>query len=763
MLSFKSKALTLLELQDKLTSATVLPMLVLNTNDKFDCEQIYVQTINKLGCGPYIVRSSSCNEDTANCSNAGKFLSIANVQSKDELYEAIEQVKQSMDIKGENYLFIQPYLNNVDICGVVFTLEPNTGGNYYVLNYDDTTGSTSSVTDGSGRNLKTLYHYKQSPIDICEPFSSLLKLCAELESLYETANLDIEFAYVGSKLYLLQVRPLVMRQKIFDLNTQTKILGHIENKIKQQSQPHPNLYGSYAIYGVMPDWNPAEMIGIRPKPLALSLYKEIITNGVWAYQRDNYGYQNLRSFALMLDFYGMPYIDARISFNSFVPKNLPDDLSQKLVNFYLDRLKSNPHLHDKIEFEIAITCYSFDIDSKLQRLDKSFTHDDLANLKQSLLKLTNSIIKSNGLWTVDRSKVELLSNKALSILQSSLPVSEKIYWLLEYCKRYGTLPFAGLARAAFIAVELLRSLVCVGILSESDKDAFMGELSTVAKNMSHDYSTLSKQSFYKKYGHLRPGTYDICSMRYDHKGDEYFANSIESSIKNTTKFKLSLEQIASLDRLINEHHLDTDVLSLFNFIKGAIEGRELAKFVFTKTLSDVIELIAQLGEEYGLSREELSYVDIRALLDTNSSICDIKQCLLESIAQGKAQDKILTSICLPPLIYSSDQVYSFSLQDDSPNFITQKSVTAPIALLPYSDISGKIALINGADPGYDWIFAHNIAGLITAYGGANSHMSIRAAEFELPAVIGVGEKLFNKYKNAKALKIDCRNKQISLL
>ena len=35
----------------------------------------------------------------------------------------------------------------------------------------------------------------------------------------------------------------------------------------------------------MPDWNPAEIIGIRPKPLDLSLYKELITDHVWAKNR----------------------------------------------------------------------------------------------------------------------------------------------------------------------------------------------------------------------------------------------------------------------------------------------------------------------------------------------------------------------------------------------------------------------------------------------------------------------------------------------
>ena len=27
------------------------------------------------------------------------------------------------------------------------------------------------------------------------------------------------------------------------------------------------------MYGLMPDWNPAEIIGCKPKPLSLSLYR----------------------------------------------------------------------------------------------------------------------------------------------------------------------------------------------------------------------------------------------------------------------------------------------------------------------------------------------------------------------------------------------------------------------------------------------------------------------------------------------------------
>ena len=36
--------------------------------------------------------------------------------------------------------------------------------------------------------------------------------------------------------------------------------------------------------------------------------------------------------------------------------------------------------------------------------------------------------------------------------------------------------------------------------------------------------------------------------------------------------------------LIEDHGLGEDVVSLFNFFKGAIEGREYSKFIFTKSL-----------------------------------------------------------------------------------------------------------------------------------------------------------------------------------
>ena len=38
-------------------------------------------------------------------------------------------------------------------------------------------------------------------------------------------------------------------------------------------------------------------------------------------------------FPPMVDFCGLPYIDMRVSFNSFIPAELEEDLSEKLVNY----------------------------------------------------------------------------------------------------------------------------------------------------------------------------------------------------------------------------------------------------------------------------------------------------------------------------------------------------------------------------------------------------------------------------------------------
>ena len=78
-------------------------------------------------------------------------------------------------------------------------------------------------------------------------------------------------------------------------------------------------------------------------------------------------------------------------------------------------------------------------------------------------------------------------------------------------------------------------------------------------------------------------------------------------------------------------------------------------------------------------------------------------------------------------------------------------------------LAGKIVFIRSADPGHDWIFTRKIAGFVTMYGGANSHMAIRAAELRIPSVIGAGEKNYISWSAARRLELDCANRLVRTL
>jgi len=716
-----------------------------------------------------IVRSSAQNEDGAVSSQAGRYDSVLNVAGEERLIQAVEEVIASFSagVSTQDQIFVQPMLERVAVAGVAFSRLPSGGGPYYVVNYDDRSGRTDVVTAGTGDNLETFLCLR-SRIDAAPPaLAPVIALMGELESSFGCEAIDVEFAIDGDgQLYLLQVRQLsVERQGMVADARVADALADVARKVELLSRPHPFLHGSRSIFGVMPDWNPAEIIGLRPWPLSLSLYRELITDAIWAYQRDNYGYQNLRSFPLLVSFHGLPYIDVRVSFNSFVPRDVPSDLASRLVNYYIDRLLAEPQLHDKVEFEIIFSCYTLDLPQRLEKLAANgFSSADINELTGALRRLTNRIIHGDAaLWRRDRAKIDLLAQRLPIIGDAKIDKISRIYWLLEDCKRYGTLPFAGLARAGFIAVQLLQSFVAVGVLSPEEHATFMASVDTVGSRIGYDFAHKTKAEFLARYGHLRPGTYDILSPRYDEAPDLYFDwTGARTGSAEQPRFALSIEQLRHIERLLKEHQLDIDVLGLIEFVKAGIEGREYAKFVFTRSLSDALSLIRQLGEEYGLSLEDCAYLDYDAIRTLYSESGSVQERLLESIARGRERHALTRNLVLPPVIASPEEVFAFHLPPSQPNFITRKSVTAPVASVtdPPESFAGRILFVPSADPGFDWIFTRGISGFVTQFGGANSHMAIRAGELGIPAVIGAGETLFNRWQSAHKLCLDCTNQKV---
>ena len=163
MLQLGTKAETLKNLYGKLQNAKVLNSYVFRTKEwKQDAKNIWNQIQHELPSEKWIVRSSALNEDTEASSQAGKFESVGDVSGQESFFSAVNTVIASFDDGNpDNQILVQPMLKNVKVCGVAFTMDPSTMGNYYVINYD-TTGSTSAITSGTGMQNKLLYIFKGS-------------------------------------------------------------------------------------------------------------------------------------------------------------------------------------------------------------------------------------------------------------------------------------------------------------------------------------------------------------------------------------------------------------------------------------------------------------------------------------------------------------------------------------------------------------------------------------------------------------------------
>lgn len=772
-MNFGTKANTLKSLYGKLRSAEVLPAAIFTMREwQEDPARVYETVMGQPWSrdAELIIRSSAINEDLENESMAGKYESVLHVKGRESFFSGVSTVLASYkeDRNPENQFFVQPMLTDVVVSGVAFTMDPNTGGHYYVVNYDDSTGSTSSVTGGSGAELKTFYCFKgHEGTTGVDAMDRVIAAAKELQALFETEALDIEFAITKErKLYILQVRPLVLIRPAKNYDRQKAILERIYAYLKRADGPKPHLYGKKAIYSVMTDWNPAEMIGIRPKALALSLYKNLITDGTWAYQRADYGYKDLRGFPLLIDYGGLPYIDVRVSFNSFIPASIEDKLAEKLVEYYLNRLSAHPEMHDKVEFDIIFSCFTFDLPQRIKILrEYGFTQRECDEIAEHLKQLTKRIINTtDGLWIVDSKKIDILKERQGTLINGDFSKIYKIYWLLEDCRRYGTLPFAGLARAGFIAVQILKSFVSTGIFTGEEYDAYMAGLNMIGSNISSDLNILSKRSFLEKYGHLRPGTYDICSPRYDEAPDRYFNwDALPEADADRANFKISIEQMEKIREYLTTFGLSDDVLALFKFLKGAIEGREYSKFVFTRSLSYALKLIQELGEEYGYSREDMAYLDVEVIKSLYTSERDVGEALRRSIEEGKQRYQETLGISMPPVVCSERDCYYFYLGESVPNYITLNTATGPVKFVDDEELEGAILFIPSADPGYDWIFSRKIAGFVTKYGGANSHMAIRSGELSIPAIVGAGEQLYQKLSQAKIVEINCALRKADIL
>ena len=198
---------------------------------------------------PFAVRSSAVDEDGASASFAGQHLTLLNVPSADAVNDAVREVwwsansDSAITYRQKVGLFHRPSVGvvvqsllNPDAAGVMFTRHPITGADERLV--EASWGLGEAVVAGqvipdmfridrSGRVLERTPGYKTIAIRsvpgggtveeqvapelverLClgdDELAALDGLAARCEEVYGPAR-DIEFAFAGGELYLLQCR-----------------------------------------------------------------------------------------------------------------------------------------------------------------------------------------------------------------------------------------------------------------------------------------------------------------------------------------------------------------------------------------------------------------------------------------------------------------------------------------------------------------------------------------------------------------------------
>lgn len=515
----------------------------------------------------------------------------------------------------------------------------------------------------------------------------------------------------------------------------------------------------------MPDWNPAELIGLKPRPLAYSLYDTIITSRAWAVGRVRLGYRDLRSLPLMHQVGGTPFILVSASLMSFVPGGVPEHVARQVVTVAQRLLRESPEAHDKVEFAIMPTCYKSGLNDQEWR-DRYADIDDAdwAVYVGHLRDLTNSLIGDESFSTsaVDRtaSLHALVDELRQRVSESSTAIDGLS--LLRAAEAHGTELFSEVARSAFIATDILADLERSGAVPPGLLDDTVAAASTVGAELVTDHAKLPLSEFLNKYGHVRPGTYDVTVTRYDETPAEYFAGGPLPQRPGSPQSESAPWPASDeLDALLREIGYEFSWEQLIEFATTAISLREEVKHAFTKLLSDAMEIFVRHCARHGIDRELVSFLSVSDFERSLRSRRTTNQ-LTKTAIRNRKRWRRENDVRLPDLLTDVLDIRFGQENLSQPTFVTRLRAEGPVTDATSGTLSGAVVFLECADPGHDWIFTHGIAGFVTQFGGENSHMAIRARELQVPAVIGAGSR-YERWSRSDRIVIDGRSKTVEML
>lgn len=178
----------------------------------------FVKWCNEHDCESVAVRSSAEDEDNAEQSFAGQYVSVMNLKNKDNFLDALKKVANSKPSKSYSnkeqvnvHAIVQRYIEP-DAAGVIFTVNPASGCPEILINA--VVGHGSKVVEGEkvasihiDRINGDIRGEKKNSVLSSAQIRELQKLGEKIENHLQSPQ-DIEWAFANNVLYALQTRPI---------------------------------------------------------------------------------------------------------------------------------------------------------------------------------------------------------------------------------------------------------------------------------------------------------------------------------------------------------------------------------------------------------------------------------------------------------------------------------------------------------------------------------------------------------------------------
>ena len=714
-------------------------------------KEIYLNDLNNIEnivdsfSQKIMIRSNSSSEDKDYSSSAGKYLSIGPIEKTDleTIKKSWEMVINSYEEQDNQSVIFQNYIENAKSVSVLTSYKVGSDSAYRT--FSTYYGSeTDAITSGKYSEINNFFMHRSFDIlpKKYEKYNVYLKIITQLEDLFKNKQLDIEMVLdKNNSPQLLQVRPLMgkklNKESIFE---EKDVIDRNLKNYKKLNKTTADRFGTNQIYSNMSDMNPAEMIGKKPDNIAFGLYKFMFTDTTWNIQRGEFGYRKYSGGKLMELFNNVAYINVNHSLNSFLTRNLQKESCEEIINYQLNKLKENPHLHDSIEFDISRSSYVFDTVEEFSKEYKNIISPS------EIIKWHNDLIQidTQNKSTLEKNKKIILST--FSKLDKSFEYSKKEN--IKLIRDTMALPFTHHSRLGFVYFAQLNSLLEKEVISEDQKKLLLLSVNSVSTKMKADAYEVkigkkTLEGFLDVYGHIRAGNYNLLSSNL--KNDLNFTESLINNSQQPLEDNILPKDIyTNIEEYFTINEIPLEASAWIDMFQEGISTREDSKFYYTKGIDGILN---EVGEKNTSDRELFDLLDIE-------------------FNEENTSDMRLKNVLMPDLITSNEDFYFYEEMSKNGNYIGQGTVIGDVLLIENeanrpNNLENKIVVIPAADPGWDWIFNYKIKSLVTKYGGPNSHMAIRCAEHNIPAILGVGENNFMVISNSKSLKIDFSNEGFS--